>query len=129
MKESTKKLGIWMDHTIAHLYEIKNKSMTSNTLESIFLQSEKQNFGRDESLKQNTEQNQDLDFYKRLGEVIKEYSEVFLFGPTNAKKELFNLLREDTQYNEIKFELETTDKLTENQMHAFVKEHFERDVS
>lgn len=129
MKESTKKLGIWMDHTIAHLYEIKNKSMTSNTLESIFLQSEKQNFGRDESLKQNTEQNQDLDFYKRLGEVIKEYAEVFLFGPTNAKKELFNLLREDTQYNDIKFELETTDKLTENQMHAFVKEHFERNGS
>lgn len=129
MNESTKKLGIWMDHTIAHLYEIKNKSITSNTLESIFLQSEKQNFGRDESLKQNTEQNQNLDFYKRLGEVIKGYGEVLLFGPTNAKKELHNILKEDALFNHIKFELETTDNLTENQMHAFVKEHFEKNGS
>lgn len=129
MKDSTKKLGVWMDHTIAYLYEIKNKSITSKTIESIFLQSEKQNFGKDESLKHNTEQNQDLDFYKRLGEVIKEYAEVFLFGPTNAKKELHNLLKEDAKYNDIKFELETTDNLTENQMQAFVKEHFENNGS
>ena len=115
-----------MDHTIAHIIEIKNNTIKSNTMESLSLQDEKQNFGKDESLKHNTEQDQLSEFYKRLSAVIKGYSEVILFGPTNAKTELYNLLKEDSHFNNIKFEIETTDNLTENQMHAFVKEHFEK---
>lgn len=124
--KTSKKLGIWMDHSMAHIIELKNKSITSNTIESLSLQSEKQNFGKDESLKHNTEQDQQSEFYKRVSKVIKDYSEVILFGPTNAKAELSNLLREDSQFNNIKIDIETTDNLTENQMHAFVKEHFEK---
>jgi len=39
---------------------------------------------------------------------------------------LYNLLKEDSHFNNIKIEIETTDNLTENQMNAFVKEHFEK---
>lgn len=126
MKKSKKKLGVWMDHTIAHIIEIKNNTITSNTIESLFLKDEKQNFGKDESLKNNIEQNQHSEFYKRLSTVIKDYSEVIIFGPTNAKTELYNLLKEDSHFNNIKIDIETADILTENQMHAFVKEHFEK---
>jgi len=115
-----------MDHTIAHMIVSNNNSTVSNTIESLSLQGEKQNFGKDESLKHNTEQDQLSDYFKRLSAVIKDYPEVILFGPTNAKTELFNLLKEDNQFNNIKIEIETTDYLTENQMHAFVKEHFEK---
>nr|NQU90122.1 hypothetical protein [Bacteroidota bacterium] len=125
MKISKKKLGIWMDHTIAHIIEIKNNRITSNTIESLSLQGEKQNFGKDESLKYNTEQDQLSEFFKRLSAVIKDYSAVILFGPTNAKTELYNLLKEDSHFNNIKIDIETTDNLTKKQMHAFVKEHFE----
>jgi len=126
--KTTKKLGVWMDHTIAHIIVLKNNSTTSSTIESLSLQGEKQNFGKDESLKHNTEQDQLSDYFKRLSAVIKDYPEVILFGPTNAKTELFNLLKEDSQFNNIKIEIETTDYLTDNQMHAFVKEHFEKVV-
>jgi len=51
-----------------------------------------------------------------------------LFGPTNAKTELHNLLKENIQFNNIKIDIETSDNLTENQMHAFVKNHFEKNV-
>jgi len=44
-----------MDHTIAHIIEIKNNTIKSNTIESLSFQGEKQNFGKDESLKHNTE--------------------------------------------------------------------------
>ena len=121
-----KKLGIWMDHTIAHIIELKNNTITSNTIESLSLQGEKQNFGKDESLKHNTEQDQLSEYFKRLSTLIKSYSDVILFGPTNAKTELYNLLKEDSHFNNIKINIETTDNLTENQMHAFVKEHFEK---
>ena len=126
--KTPKKLGIWMDHSTAHIIELKNKSITSNTIESLSVQGEKQNFGKDESLKHNTEQDQLSEFFKRLSAVIKDYSVVILFGPTNAKTELYNLLKEDSHFNNIKIEIETTDNLTENQMHAYVKEHFEKIV-
>ena len=124
--KTPKKLGIWMDHSTAHIIELKNNSITSNTIESLSLQGEKQNFGEDESLKHNTEQDQLSEYFKRLSTVIKGYPEVILFGPTNAKTELQNLLKEDSHFNDIKIDIETTDNLTENQMHAFVKEHFEK---
>lgn len=124
--KNIKKLGVWMDHTIAHMIVLNNNSVASNTIESHSLQGEKQNFGKDESLKHNTEQDQLSDYFKRLSAVIKDYQEVILFGPTNAKTELFNLLKEDNQFNNIKIEIETTDYLTDNQMLVFVKEHFEK---
>ena len=124
--KTPKKLGIWMDHSTAHIIELKNNSITSNTIESLSLQGEKQNFGEDESLKHNTEQDQLSEYFKRLSTVIKGYPEVILFGPTNAKTELFNLLKEDSHFNNIKIDIETTDNLTKNQMDAFVKEHFEK---
>ena len=126
MKKSKKKLGVWMDHTEAHIIKLENNAIASKTIESLSLQGEKQNFGKDESLEQNTEQDQLSEFFKRLSAVIKDYSEVVLFGPTNAKTELYNLLKEDSHFNNIKIDIETTDNLTENQMHAFVKEHFEK---
>jgi hypothetical protein len=124
--KNTKKLGVWMDHTIAHIIELKNNTTQLNTIESLALQSEKQFFGEDESLKHNTEQYQLSDFFKRLSAVIKDYQEVILFGPTNAKTKLFNLLKGDSHFKSINIEIETSDNLTENQMHAFVKEYFEK---
>ncbi len=121
-----KKLGVWMDHSIAHVIELQHNSIRSNTIESLSQQGEKQNFGHDESLKQNTEQDQLSDYFKRLSTVIIGYPEILLFGPTNAKTELYNLLKEDRHFDNIKIEIETTDNLTENQMHAYVKEHFEK---
>jgi len=124
--KTSKKLGIWMDHSMAHIIVVKNNSFTSNSIESLSLQGEKQNFGKDESLKHNTEQNQLSDFFKKLSAVIIDYSDVILFGPTNAKQELYNLLKEDSHFNNIKVDIEITDNLTESQMYIFVEEHFKK---
>ena len=124
--KKTKKLGIWMDHSIAHIIEYKNNSISSKTIASDSSQGEKENIGKDESLRQNTEQDQLSEFFKKLSTVIIDYQEVLLFGPTNAKTELHNLLKEDSGFNSIKIEIETTDNLTKNQIQAYVKEHFEK---
>lgn len=121
-----KKIGVWLDHTKALIIEEKNNALTSYSVESISKQIDKQNFGMDESQKQNSEHNQLSDFYKRLTEILKGYSEVLLFGPTNAKTELHNLLKTDRHFDNVTIDVETTDNLTENQMREFVKEHFEK---
>ncbi|MHA7110328.1 hypothetical protein ACRTDU_09395 [Sunxiuqinia elliptica] len=89
-----------------------------------------QNLKMNESLIHNKEQNKQNDFYSKLGDIINDYNEVLLFGPTNAKSELFNRLKDDLQFKKIKFEIRVTDKLTENQQRAFVKDFFrERETS
>lgn len=114
--KSAKQLGIWMDHSTANIMEYSNDKVVTISLELVPAFPEQvQNLRMDESLMHNKEQNQQTDFYKKLGDIITDYKEVLLFGPTNAKNELFNLLKDDRQFEKIKFEVMSTDKLTENQ--------------
>lgn len=122
--KNTKRLGIWMDHNSAQIMEVKNYSILSNTINSNNIKGDMLQVGVDESLQQNTEQDQINIYFKSLSTLIKGFEEVILFGPNEAKTELFNLLKNDSHYNEIKIEVETTDNLSVNQMHAFVREYY-----
>jgi hypothetical protein len=73
----------------------------------------------------NKEQQLQHGYYQQLGDVISGYESVLLFGPTDAKTELFNLLRADHRFDAIKIEVQPADKMTDNQRHAFVKAFFE----
>jgi hypothetical protein len=74
----------------------------------------------------NKEHQQQFAYYKELGELIKNYGEVILFGPTDAKVELYNILKNNQQYKKIKIEVQQADKMTESQEHAFVKKYFQK---
>ena len=63
-------------------------------------------------------------YYKKITEALKHSNEIVLFGPTKAKNELMNLLTADHHFANKKIEVKQTDKMTENQQKAFVKEHF-----
>jgi hypothetical protein len=122
---TSKKLGIWMDHSSAHLTEFKTDPTETKTIESKFTHEEKeQSITKSEILMHNKEQHQQSEYYKKLGAAILNYEEVILFGPTDAKVELFNLLKADHLFAKIKIEIKQTDKMTENQQHSFVREHF-----
>ena len=121
-----KKLGIWMDHANAHLMEY-NHAMVTNFVHSGSTHEEKEKtLQKGESMMHNKEQQQDSAYYKTLGESIKNYDEVLLFGPTNAKLELHNILKSDMHFDKIKIETRQADKMTENQEHAFVKDYFSK---
>lgn len=120
-----KKIGIWMDHSNANLMEFTTDQMQTQTLESKFTHDVmEQSLSKGEHLMHNKSQHQLADYYKQLGEVIKGYEGVVLFGPTDAKTELHNILKADHHFDKIKIEVKPTDKMTEHQQHAFVKEYF-----
>ena len=77
----------------------------------------------------NKEQHLNLEYYKKLGEIIRKYEEVVLFGPTSAKVELYNMLQADHLFSKVKIEVQQADKMTENQQHAFVKNYFSKHLS
>ena len=124
---STKKLGIWMDHANAHVMEFTHDPIETKTITSKFTHEVKEHsLSLNENLMHNKEQHQQKDYYKKLGETIRNYGEVVLFGPTDAKVELFNILKKDHLFSNVKIEIKQTDKMTENQQHAFVKDHFSK---
>jgi stalled ribosome rescue protein Dom34 len=123
--KTTKKLGIWMDHSIAYLMEFTSKHFEIETIESKLTNQQKNiSLAEYESLIKSKEKKQLSDYYKKIGETIKNYKRVILFGPSNAKVELFDFLSEDERFLKIKFEIKNTDKMTANQQHTFVKEYF-----
>jgi stalled ribosome rescue protein Dom34 len=118
-------LGIWMDHSNAHLMEFTTEPLTTMIISSRFTHREKEHsIGRSENGMNQKEQHGHHDYYKKIGEAIKNYQDVLLFGPTTAKTELFNMLKADHHFEKIKIETKDADKMTQNEQHAFVRQHF-----
>ena len=127
MTTSAKQLGIWMDHSNAHLMEFTADPIQTKIIQSKSTNHEKSHaLGKNENLMHNKEQHQQSDYYKKIGEAIKNYDQVILFGPTNAKAELLNILTEDHHFSKIKIEMKQADKMTEPQQHAFVRDYFSK---
>ena len=123
---TSKNLGIFMDHANARLIEFSVEPLEITTISSDFTHEEKiDTLANSEHTMHNEEQQQQHAFYKKLGNVVKEYTHVLLFGPTNAKVELLNILKEDHAFDNIKINVADSDKMTENQQYAFVKYYFE----
>jgi len=115
-----------MDHSNANVMELADPIVTQ-TVESILSDpANGKGIFTGESQMNNKNQQKLSGFYTKLGDVIKDYEEVVLFGPTNAKTELFNKLQEDLQFDQIKIEVLEADKMTENQQHAFVRNYFSK---
>lgn len=116
-----------MDHANAHLIAFTTDPIETTVITSPFThQAKEESLGRSENLMHNKEQQQQSGYYKKLGEVIRNYDAVLLFGPTDAKSELYNLLKEDHRFADIKIEVAQADKMTEPQEHAFVKAYFSK---
>lgn len=125
--KSKKHLGIWMDHSTAHIMDADSNPIVTKTIESEFTHQERERTQvKGEFMKHNDEQQKQHAFYKKIGESIKQYDAVVVFGPTHAKEELVNLLKEDSHFKNIKIEVRSADKMTDNQQHAFVKDYFKK---
>jgi hypothetical protein len=120
-----KNLGIWMDHAHAHLMEFAIDPITTNIVSNPFIRRDKaHNPGRSEEAMHQKEQQEQAKYYETLGAIIRNFQDVVLFGPTNAKVELLNLLRADHQFEHVRLETRDSDKMTQNEQQAFVRNYF-----
>jgi len=118
-------LGIWMDHSIANLIDMKD-STTNPTIESNFTHDKKVSaMHTGENHMHNKEQQLQESYYKEIAEEILKYDHVLLFGPTNAKVELNNYLYKDLHFKDIKIDVKSADNMTDSEKDAFVRKHFE----
>jgi hypothetical protein len=125
--KTPKRLSVWMDHTTAHLMEISVQPFEIETIDSNFNNEVKlESIKHGENSMHNKEQQLMLTYYKKLVEIIRNYDEILLFGPTNAKTELYNLIEKDHHIaSTTKIKIKETDKMTQKEQEAFIKNHFE----
>ncbi|MES2555307.1 MAG: hypothetical protein V4604_04100 [Bacteroidota bacterium] len=124
--DTAKSVGIWMDYSKAHVMEFTTAIKTVY-IESEFTHLEKEkSLVKGEKLMHNKEQHLQSEYYKKLEDIIRNHEEVLLFGPSNAKSELANLLRANHLFSAIKIDVVNADKMTTNQEHAFVRQHFSK---
>ena len=130
------KVGIWIDHKKAVIVSTSGDRLTAKTLESEvgpharysgrsgYPTSDGPQDGRGEK-KYEERYGQQLDRY--YDEVISQLGQpeaLFIFGPGEAKLQLKERLSSSKALSEHVVEIETTDKLTDPQIVAKVKEHY-----
>lgn len=125
MPGSNKYLGVFMDHASANIIEMEKGQIKTKIISSAFNhQVREQVLERSEKEAHHKEKQEELEYYNEIGKVILQYEDVLLFGPTEAKTELLNVMRKDHHFDKIKIGLRTADKMTDHQEQAFVREYF-----
>jgi len=132
-----KKVGVWLDHTQAHFIDF---SKGSAVVETAYSHKETQvrfsgehgtgiEMGNNRSTnnehhQHNREQKHMHEYYNMLTDRLKYYDDIFIFGSTTAKDELYNKLKGDKQFDEKSIVVQPADHLSENQMLATAKKYF-----
>ncbi|SFA93012.1 hypothetical protein SAMN05660845_1036 [Flavobacterium swingsii] len=123
--ETIKKIAIYMDHFTANIIEYTNSATTIKTIKSEFNNFEKEKIlQKGEIHSHNKEQGMQNEFYIKLRDELLNYNNVLLFGATNAKTELSNILKAGDKFINIEIIIKNTEKLTANQQIAFVNDCF-----
>lgn len=125
MKE-LKSLGIWMDHAIAEIIDLDTERNIQTIKSEFTNETMRDAIQRSEHIMHNKEKQMHEAFYKEIGNEILKYDQVLLFGPTNAKVELYNYLKKDLHFKDIKMDIEPADKMTDNEKYAFVRKHYKK---
>mgnify|MGYP003638529559 CR=1 FL=1 len=124
--KTQKNLGIWMDHSIANLIDLDSKKNTKSIVSDFTSNTKEEALNKSESLMHNKRQQMNEAYYREIADEILNYTNVLLFGPTNANVELHNYLDKDLHFKDININVESADKMTNNQQVAFVKKHFKQ---
>ena len=121
------KVGIWIDHKKAVIVSASADGVTTKTLESD-VESHPRYAGQQEGggeKKYEERHTEQLDrYYDEVVRQLTDADELLIFGPGEAKLELKERLRRSKAHSECTVDIATTDKLTDPQIVAKVKEHF-----
>ena len=116
-----------MDHAHAHLIEFSGEIKITETVSLDFdHQDTDETLHRSESEMHNKQQQRQNGYYKELAATIKDFTEVVLFGPTNAKSELFSFVRQNHLFDSIKIEVIHADEMSSKKQQEFVTKFFKK---
>ena len=141
MKKPVKKIGLWLDHVDAHFIEMEDSQEHFETIHSgkkslLRMKGESGNgikmgnyrSTNNEHREQMRENEIMSDYYKDIEKRLLNYDEIFIFGASTAKDELYNLLRTNKHFDGKLIHTESSDHITKNQMIAKVRAFFKMEL-
>jgi hypothetical protein len=135
------KMGIWIDQSRASLVSLKEQGATLKTIASPIesrerIPGEGKDFGRfgqqfidHERKKINKKELQKNEFLKGIISEIAEAEEFVVFGPAEMKTELRKAIEKDRHLAPRLRAVENAEKMTDNQLKAWVKDYFKNDLT
>jgi len=130
-------IGIWIDHKEAVLVFLKNGHTTleriKSNAESNFRQSGGWKSGKNPGIQsihkeqkaEERRKHQYQKFYRRIIKKISKADTVYIFGPGNAKQELTKEMQKRKGIQPMISAVQSCNRLTDNQVKAKVKSHFD----
>jgi len=125
---------IWMDQKKARLFEktrsgLKEEVIVSPLEKRVRIEGEKADrtrfgssyFSNNEDRKNNKEETNTLKYFKLLESHIKQQDAIGLIGPGMHRVKFYNYLVEKNAFKNKRYIMESTNKLTENQLLSKVK--------
>jgi len=82
------------------------------------------NYSNNEHRNNNRRSDEESAYLKSLIEKLKPFDHILLFGPSNAKVQLHNFIKENKAFDNKTVVVKPSDKMTENQLAAFVRDYF-----
>jgi len=122
--ETTKKIGIWMDYSMAYLMEFSSNPFEIKTVESTSFDTTKTYPTSTLSILLEKRKRLLYSYYNKIAREINNYDRIILFGPSNAKIELFDVLSEDERFLKTTIEITNTDQMNPAEQHQFIKNYF-----
>ena len=120
-------VGVWIDHKKAVIVSIAAGHVTARTLESDVGAHPHFSGSQEGGGEKKYEERHNLRLEQYYDEVISQIGQpdaLLLFGPGEAKRQLEDRLGRSQASSECIVAVETTDKLTDAQIVAKVKEHY-----
>lgn len=140
--EKYRQIGVWIDygHAIVIGYDKGNVEIVETILSPLEKLRREDGEGNDstkftpnpehasnnEHKKHNIAQNEINEYLKTLEQKLRPYKELLLFGPGKAKEQLRNKLQQNKSYDGKWFAVHNSDKMTQNQLLAYVREFYKK---
>jgi hypothetical protein len=129
------KVGIWIDNREAIIVRLEGEEATVETFESNILPPTKTGGARSKTpygpqdvashpTQDRRHAKQLARYYQGVVDRVREAGALLLFGPGTAKQGLLSAFERSPHHTTTATEIATTDKLTQPQIVARVKEHF-----
>lgn len=135
--DANHKIGVWLDNSHAVFIDPYSAEPEFETVymidsahqrirgETSHATAFKPGYGSNNEYNTHQKEIQDRKQYlKVITDRLREYDEIFLFGPTDAPRLLHKQLLEEKVFQQKKLSWVKSDKMTDNQLLARVKKHY-----
>jgi stalled ribosome rescue protein Dom34 len=125
MKQQQKRVaGVYLDSTKAVVIRPAPDYEEGDYIVQDKLEAGIHDRGGDKDSKNQAKQMDLLKYYKSVAALLLAYEELYIFGPGNAQEQFQNHLKDDAQFKQKEFSIDSSEQMTEPQMIVKVREHF-----